>query len=174
MRYSGFRALTRLARSFLTDRRASVSVDFVVSIPILLGVLVFTTEYGRILQMRTILDNAVADATRYLSRVPLNDAGTGFSDQSIAIANVLITERVNSEFVNIGAPVVVDVTGQTSSATYRTVTLSAAVGVATPALSVLALAASDGKVIQESGDVSLRDLEGFVLVASDTARHFGR
>lgn len=160
--------------AFLSDRRASVSVDFVVSIPILLGVLVFTSEYGRILQMRTILDNAVSDATRYLARAPLNNEGTGYSEQVISVAEGLITSRVRGLHVNIGTPVIADLTNRTSSTDYRTVSLSAAIGVETPALSVLALAAADAKIEQDEGDILVRDVEGFVLVSTDTARYFGR
>lgn len=164
-------------RGFLTfwrDQRASVSVDFVVSIPILLAVLVFTTEYGRVLQMRTVLDNAVSDATRYLARAPLNETGTGFSPAIITVAEGLITSRVNSNHINIGTPVISDLTGQTSSQDYRTISLTAAVGVETPALSVLALAAAEPTIEQEGGAVAISDVQGFVLVSSDTARYFGR
>ena len=77
------------------DDRASVSVDFVVAIPILLAVLVFTSEYGRVLQMRTVLDNAVSDATRYLARAPIDDNTGQFPDDVVTIARQFITERIN-------------------------------------------------------------------------------
>lgn len=174
MRFSTIRSAVRQAHRFLNDRRASVSVDFVVSIPILLAVLVFTTEYGRVLQMRTVLDNAVSDATRYLARAPLNDEGTGYSPQIVEFAQSLITNRVNSNQINVGTPVISDLTARTSSTEYRTVSLSAAVGVVTPALSVLALAAVEPKIEQEGGAIPISEVEGFVLVASETARYFGR
>lgn len=174
MRESAIRLIARRICAFWRDQRASVSVDFVVSIPILLAVLVFTTEYGRVLQMRTVLDNAVSDATRYLARAPLNEEGDGYSPEVISVAERLITSRVNSNQINIGSPVIDDLTGQTSSLDYRTVSLSAAVGVVTPALSVLALAAVEPKIEQEGGAVRISEVEGFVLVSSDTARYFGR
>jgi Flp pilus assembly protein TadG len=172
---AGIRQFLDGARRFLSDARASVSVDFVVSIPILLAVLVFTTEYGRVLQMRTVLDNAVADATRYLARAPLNDEEDGFSTSVIAVAEGLITSRVNTDLVAISAPEIEDQTVQTSSADFRIVSLSAAVGVSTPALSILALAGPTATITSSTGEViSLSDIEGFVLVSSDTARYFGR
>lgn len=174
MLFFAIRSMLRGACALWRDERASVSVDFVVSIPILLAVLVFTTEYGRVLQMRTVLDNAVSDATRYLARAPLNGAGTGYSPEVIAIARRLITSRVNSNQINIGTPVITDLTARTSSRDYRTVSLSAAVGVATPALSVLALAAVEPKIEQKDGPIAISDVEGFVLVSTDTARYFGR
>ncbi|MGB0505170.1 MAG: TadE/TadG family type IV pilus assembly protein [Pikeienuella sp.] len=172
---AGLRPLLAKARCFASDARASVSVDFVVSIPILLAVLVFTTEYGRVLQMRTVLDNAVADATRYLARAPLNELENGFPPSVIAVAEGLITSRVNTDLVAIGAPDIEDQTVQTSSSDFRTVSLSAAVGVSTPALSILALAGPEATITNSSGEeISLSDIEGFVLISSDTARYFGR
>lgn len=172
---AGIRQFLAGARRFASDTRASVSVDFVVSIPILLAVLVFTTEYGRVLQMRTVLDNAVADASRYLARAPLNDEENGFPSSVIAVAETLITSRVNTDLVAISAPEIVDQTSQTSSSDFRTVSLSAAVGVSTPALSILALAGPNATITNSSGEtISLSDLEGFVLVSSNTARYFGR
>jgi Flp pilus assembly protein TadG len=140
MRFFAIGPIVRGAREFLKDQRASVSVDFVVSIPILpavLAVLVFTSEYGRVLQMRTVLDNAVSDATRDLARAPLNVNGDGYEAEIIVIARRLITSRINSNHINIGSPVITDQTARTSSVDYRTVSLSVAVGVVTSALSVL-------------------------------------
>ena len=175
MRISAIRSIMRGAHAFVKDRRASVSVDFVVSFPILLAVLVFTTEYGRVLQMRTVLDNAVSDATRYLARAPLNEQGTGYSPEILDFAEQMISLRVNSDQINIGTPVIADLTDRTSSRDYRTVSLSAAVGVETPALSVLALAAVEPRIEKDDGSsVRIKDVEGFVLVSSNTARYFGR
>ncbi len=160
-RASAFRALLR---RFAEDDRASVSVDFIISIPILLAVLVLTTEYGRMLQMRSSLENAVADAARYLSRVPLAPSGDAFPAQIVETAEGLITARVNTPFLAISAPVVEDSGGVT------TVRLSAAAGVPTPALRVLAIfgpkANADGLPIE--------DIEGLIVTASETVRHFGR
>lgn len=159
------RFLFRCSRAFAADRAASVTVDFIVSIPILLAVLVLTTEYGKILNTRTVLDNAVADATRYLTRVPLVD--NQFPAASIDIAQTIVRSRLNTDLVNVSQPTVnvnlID--GLT------TVRLDAAVGVESPALSVLSLISSSGTL---SDGTKLADIEGFVIVASETFRHFGR
>ena len=92
---------SRLA-AFVRGETAAVSVDFVVAIPILLAVLVFTSEYGRVLQMRSVLDNAVSDATRYLARAPsTNDV---YPPEILAVAEQIIRQRVNVNHIAIGAP----------------------------------------------------------------------
>lgn len=157
------RCLWKTSRAFAADRAASVTVDFIVSIPILLGVLVLTTEYGKILNTRTVLDNAVADATRYLTRVPL-DGSNHLPPASIAIAENIIRARMNTELISIGQPDV-----QTGA--INTVRLEAAVGVETPALALLSLASPGGKL---SDGTPLNEIEGFVIIAGETFRHFGR
>ena len=158
----------------MEGRLTRLSVAFVGSSPILLGGLVSTTEYGRVLQMRTVLANSGSDATRYLARAPLNAEGNGYSPEVIRFAQALITSRINTNDINVGLPVISDLTARTSSREYRTVSLSAAVGVVTPALSVLALAAVEPEIQQEGGAIPISEVEGFVLVATETARYFGR
>ena len=168
----------RLA-AFARSETAAVSVDFVVAIPILLAVLVFTSEYGRVLQMRSVLDNAVSDATRYLARAP--NTNEVFPPEVIAVAEQIIRQRVNVNHIAIGAP---DFGQADASATsqYQTVSLTVSIGVETPAIAVIALASygsNDPKLsgTDESGtdyELAYRDIEGFVLTSSDTARYFGR
>jgi len=151
-------------RRFLADERASVSVDFVISIPILLAVLVLTSEYGRVLQMRSALNNAVADAARYLSRAPLDESGAGFPAAVVSRAEALITRRIGTPHLAISSPVV------SESGGFVTVRLSAAAGVTSPALGILALAGSP----QTANGLPLGEIEGLVITASETVRHFGR
>lgn len=65
------------ARRFLACDRGAAGVEFLVTCPLLFGVLVFTAEYGRALQVRTVLDGAVADAARLLSRAPAGEMDDG-------------------------------------------------------------------------------------------------
>ncbi|MEM8751628.1 MAG: TadE family protein [Pseudomonadota bacterium] len=152
-------------RAFTAGARASVSIDFVVSIPILLAILVLTSEYGKVLRARSALDNAVADAARYLSRVPIDPDTNAFTPESVAIANALIETRAVAQFLNIGEPIVSDENG------FRTVQLNAAAGVLSPALGVLALIGPNYRT--PDGD-ELSDIEGLVITASETVRYFGR
>jgi len=178
---AAFKTIVGRTKKFAWDDRASVSVDFVVAIPILLAVLVFTSEYGRVLQMRTVLDNAVADAARYLARAPKDDATDQFPPDVIAIAEQIILSRVNVEHIAIGAPVVEEVPSN-STIPYETVSLTVSIGVATPAISVIALASygENAPTItaqDPSGaayEIAYRDIEGFILTSTDKARHFGQ
>lgn len=171
----------RLAR-FAADDAAAVSVDFVVAIPILLAVLVFTSEYGRVLQMRSVLDNAVSDATRYLARAP-RDPGdpNAFPPDIVSIAEQIIRQRVNVNHIAIAPPALSPANTGTSTP-FDTVSMTVAIGVETPAISVIALIAygeSDPKLRakDEQGnpyEIAYNQIEGFVLTSSDTARHFGQ
>lgn len=178
-----FASLKQALSRLKSDASAAVSVDFVVAIPILLAVLVFTAEYGRVLQVRSVLDNAVGDATRYLARAPRTDPATcSYSQDVLDIASQFITSRVPVDAVAIGEPQCDDRTSDTSSDTFQTVSLSVSVGVETPALSVIAIAnysSNESKVTAtnaggEEYSIALNELEGFVLTATDTARYFGQ
>lgn len=162
---------------FIKDDRASVSVDFVVAIPILLAVLVFTSEYGRVLQMRTVLDNAVSDATRYLARAEWDD-NKAYPPEVIAVAEQIITQRINVQHIAIGAPFPDKIPGTDDD----TVSLTVSIGVETPAISVISLIAygeKDPTITVDGGsgpdyEIAYKDIEGFVLTATETARYFGK
>lgn len=68
--------LLRKIRRFSADDRGNAGLEFVTSIPLLLGVLVFTAEYGEALRSRMVLDNALHDVARYLARAPVDDIST--------------------------------------------------------------------------------------------------
>lgn len=166
---------------FVRDDRASVSVDFVVAIPILLAVLVFTSEYGRVLQMRSVLDNAVADATRYLARAPRDEDSGAYPANVVDVAKQIVSQRINVNHIAVGEPVIDEV--DTSATTkYDTVSLTVSIGVETPAISVISLMAYGENSPTISGtdaqgnsyDIAYRDIEGFILTATETARYFGQ
>lgn len=60
-------------RRFVADDRGNAGLEFVTSIPLLLGVLIFTAEYGEALRERMILDNATHDVARFLARAPIDN-----------------------------------------------------------------------------------------------------
>ena len=173
-------SLKRRLAVFAKDDAAAVSVDFVVAIPILLAVLVFTSEYGRVLQMRSVLDNAVSDATRYLARAPLT--GNAFPAEIVEVAEQIIRQRVNVQHIAIAPPEITPNVPASATSSYTTVSLTVSVGIETPAISVISLAAYGDPNPTVSGEdadgnpyeIAYRDIEGFVLTATDTARHFGQ
>ncbi|QIE57226.1 pilus assembly protein [Pikeienuella piscinae] len=159
----------RTLRRFFANRSASVTVDFVISIPILLAVLVLTSEYGRVLQMRATLDNAVADAARYLSRAPLDETGEAFPPSVVSVANQLITSRLNTSYVAISNPVIGAASNEAGG--FATVGLSAAAGVASPILGLFSLG---GGPRQTADGLALKEIEGLIVTSADTVRYFGR
>ncbi|MEL7465879.1 MAG: TadE/TadG family type IV pilus assembly protein [Pseudomonadota bacterium] len=161
------RHIAEKALNFSRDGRGSVTVDFVISIPILVGVLVITSEYGRVLQMRTTLDNAVSDATRYLTRVQPDEATGQFTVTSRAFADELIRNRLNSDFIDIDIPMApLDVGG------VQVVEVAARVGVETRALSILNLVTPADATLDDGTKV--REIEGIVISAAERFPHQGR
>lgn len=58
----------RRIRSFLCDAAGSITVEFVVMVPVLLVALVFSFEFGRALWAYDVMTRDVRAATRFLSR----------------------------------------------------------------------------------------------------------
>ena len=185
--------LARLGLAFARDRRGSNTVEFVISIPILLAVLVLSTEYGKILHQRTVLDSAVADATRYLSRLP-QDTNGFLPNESIAVAYRIISERIRPSDLSIirssntgvsleqlGVPRGGGNAGPMAiegplfeeigdpGAPIEVISLRVEVNIPSPALSVLNIARRNVTML-DGRDVS----EGLVISSAETYRHFGR
>lgn len=81
-------------RQFLADDRGAAGIEFLMTLPLLVGTMVFTAEYGNALRTKMVLNTATADITRLLARAPLeNDpVNTGglrfyqhFEDEALAI-----------------------------------------------------------------------------------------
>ncbi|MEM6548405.1 MAG: TadE/TadG family type IV pilus assembly protein [Pseudomonadota bacterium] len=91
-------------RAFARDERGSAALEFVLSVPLLVGVMCITAEYGRSLIVREALDSAVSDATRLLSRAPADEV-TGPSgdifispkEHFVDMAQTLVADRVGIE-----------------------------------------------------------------------------
>lgn len=162
--------LASLGLAFARDRRGSNTVEFVISIPILLAVLVLSTEYGKILHQRTVLDSAVADATRYLSRVPFipNSSPPSFPPAAVAYANDIISARVSAENLSIDAPEIRQVDGRPIDE-FASVYIRATAVVSSPALSVLNIARPNTTVVN-GRDVS----NGITIESAEQFRHFGQ
>ena len=62
------RTVARFVRNFRGDRCGSMTVEFVLLVPLLVGALVFGFEFGRALWAYDVLTRDVRAAVRYLSR----------------------------------------------------------------------------------------------------------
>ena len=90
-------------RTFLSDEDGTAGLEFVASSPLLLGVLVFTAEYGQAMRARLVLDRAVQDAARYLALAPADKGAVdasgnptiAFYNDILNTAENLIEQRVN-------------------------------------------------------------------------------
>lgn len=81
-------------RGILGDTRGAITVEFVVTLPILLAALGFAEQYGQAMQTRNSLDVAARDAARFLSRAPLDPTGTTVPDVFQCAARGIIEARM--------------------------------------------------------------------------------
>jgi Flp pilus assembly protein TadG len=86
--------LAEKTRRFLSDRAGSVTVEFVIALPILLAILAFSVQYGNALKVRNNLDVASRDAARYLARAPLNAGATDVDVYFKTKARQIVSARV--------------------------------------------------------------------------------
>ena len=86
--------LASKARKFLSDKTGSVTVEFVIALPILLAILAFAVQYGNALKVRNNLDVASRDAARYLARAPLNSSSTDVDVYFKTKARQIVSARV--------------------------------------------------------------------------------
>jgi len=84
------------ARKFFKDSSGSVTVEFVIAMPILLAVLAFAVQYGNALKVRNSLDFSARDAARYLARAPLNAEQTDVDQIFKDRARLIIANRVET------------------------------------------------------------------------------
>ncbi|QPH55296.1 TadE/TadG family type IV pilus assembly protein [Pontivivens ytuae] len=81
-------------RTFLGDARGAITVEFVVTLPILLAALGFAEQYGNAMRVRNSMDVAARDAARFISRAPINENTRTVDDQFICTARQIITLRL--------------------------------------------------------------------------------
>lgn len=89
-----FSALVRACRRFRDSERAAVTVEFVISVPLLMAVLAFAVQYGYAMQVRNALDVAVRDAARYMSRAPIDPSTGTISSAFLTEAQQLVDRRI--------------------------------------------------------------------------------
>ena len=89
----GRKTFSRL-REFFGDAGGAITVEFVVTLPILLAALGFAAQYGEAMQTRNSLDVAARDAARLISRAPLDDTGTTVHPDFLCAAREIITARL--------------------------------------------------------------------------------
>lgn len=96
------RDLRRLVIAYARDERGTAGLEFITTLPLLLGVMVFTAEYGQALRARMALDSATQDIARYLARAPVDNVTGGDGVPKIAFytsieatAKALMEQRID-------------------------------------------------------------------------------
>lgn len=92
--------MVQTLRRFQRDERGSAGAEFVVSLPLLIGVMVIASEYGGALQVRDVLDAATRDAARFLARAPLDSSGN-YRQHFVDEAEGLVAERLGLDAAQV-------------------------------------------------------------------------
>ena len=94
-------------RAYLWSEKGTASLEFVVTLPLLLGILVLAAEFGEALTKREALDSAVSDALFLIASAPVEDsasvAGCPFTvpDYYIDLAKEIIAARTDEPLANV-------------------------------------------------------------------------
>lgn len=96
-------------RQFLADDRGAAGIEFLCTLPLLIGTMVLTAEYGNALRTKMVLNTATADVTRFLARTPLqedpaNPGGLSFYNNFLIDAQAILDARMGGN-VTFGAAV---------------------------------------------------------------------
>ena len=89
-------------RRFFGESQGAITVEFVVTLPILLAALGFAEQYGQAMQTRNSLDVAARDAARFISRAPLDPTGTTVPDLFLCTARGIIETRMGDSITLFG------------------------------------------------------------------------
>ncbi|MEM9061303.1 MAG: hypothetical protein AAGD13_12650 [Pseudomonadota bacterium] len=96
--------LVRL-RAFFLDQRGAAGIEFLMTLPLLIGALILTAEYGKALRTRMVLTAATADVTNFLSRAPL--AGDPADPTTVTFYPDFVTTAQTMMEARMGGPVTV-------------------------------------------------------------------
>lgn len=134
-----------------------MTVEFVIAVPLLLGVLAFAVQYGYAMQVRNALDVAVRDAARYMSRAPV-DPATGSVDTSFLVKAADLVHR------RIGGAAAVEVNDLRITSEMAAIKATATVSLpllralvfatGSPAISEIAMVSCEGWRVSESREVT--------------------
>ena len=165
--------LKQKVRGFIRDEAGSASIEFVVTLPLLIALLAISFEYGRAFAIREALDSAVRDATRFLARAPatlVDDAAgqrPGLQQYFVDRARDMVSDRVGAEMTAETFPDPI-VTNDKSDGSLRTPFYEIFVSVSVEA--EFSLLSIFGNWIGSGGS---GNLYAFTMQARDSARYLG-
>jgi Flp pilus assembly protein TadG len=126
------------------DERGSVVVEFVITLPLILAMLVLIAEFGRAIWYHHVVTKGVRDATRFLSRAPVTELAS-YSERAAWLAMTGVpTENAAPIYAWWTDIATVDVSGPTTLAgtpdfrtPFQVVSVQAAVPATFPLLVLL-------------------------------------
>jgi len=77
--------MSRTLTGWARDERGGTAVELIVSLPLLVGMMLITANYGLLLNSREALDSATRDAARILARAPAWCVADGSADNPIGV-----------------------------------------------------------------------------------------
>ena len=159
------RALRRLRRS----ESGSSTVEMVIALPMLIAVLAFATEYGRILQMQSAMEKSASDAAMALALLPLDQAACGFPNvDEHHLADTMIRTKMRvgnaTESLTVAVNVVCGVGDGNFSTPFDRIEVTGAWQVGLPLIGFL------NNFNGDAPDMA----SGFLINATVFARHVGR
>lgn len=157
---------------FIADERGSAAMEFVVTLPLLLVILVLAYEYGEAFATREALDSSVRDATRYLARSPAADGVNNDNEQVPEIQLFFINNAIELISARTGYPtsditfshsVTPNQTAENLRSPFFQVEVRARINASLPTLSIF------GNWIGTSAEPKT----GLAMEARDSARYLG-
>src|SRR6266446_4157624 len=88
----------RSLQEFISNGNGSMTVEFVILVPLLLSALVFSFEFGRALWVYDVMTRDVRAAVRYLERTPYDAPSGPFSTNAINIAKTGVPSGGTNHF----------------------------------------------------------------------------
>lgn len=174
--------ISRKVREFVSDQRGVAGIEFLSTCPLLFGVMIFTSEYGQALRVRTTLDAAVHDAARFLARTNAPSSQTGVASDLFQErkneALAIIENRTGREVISGGAgQPAFDVSLQTVNVgqfrtSYQIVQVTATIQMDMPLLSFLDIWAAPGNRLHDGGKADEdRFATALLMTATTQARY---
>lgn len=172
----GSSRLADLAARLWKDEQGQAGLEFVVTLPLLVGVATIAAEYGEGLQKRALLDSAVREATRLLSRAP-GEISYGISEIGARVrihapfvfaARSLVAERMNmpAEDIDFGIEIVVVDEGENFRGGYYVITVDASIDISMPLLGLFDIDETTDRV-DADGVLNIRSSESARYLADD-------
>ena len=93
---SGLRRFAQLLRTYMRSETGSSSVEFLLSLPFIVGMIAISSEFGRLILYQHVITQNLRGGVQYLSNIPLDvlrvaeDGGQACSSNALSRARSII------------------------------------------------------------------------------------